>query len=577
MTTLLTGGAAGATGSALLQGSQRPRLFTCPPYVTSAGEDVIDACAKAGLLLDDWQRWYLTQAMGERDGDGKWAAFACCLICSRQNGKDVCLEARQLAGLFYWGETLIIHTAHLFATAQEAYLRILGLIEGCPDFDAKVARTPASHGEEGIELLPTATVITGPGGRQITRSRTARLRFLARNKGAGRGFTGDLVIYNESMYLHSDGVAASMPTMMSRMAMTDGGPQVWYTGSAGVGAESQQLARVRRRAEKSIEAGRSLSSLCFAEWSAVLCDETCGLDCDRHDNPDAPVTHAKANPGYNLPGRIDAEMVERARDELDDDKFAREILGVGTYPAPDNGWQVIPKNWWTATMTVTERPAQCVFAIDTTPEFTWTSIAACGPAGEDRRPRLELADHRGGSKWAIEAAVKLDSLRGPTVWVVDKRAAAGTLIGRLVEAGLTVESPQATEVSLACGRLYDAFKDGDLSHPDDREVRAGMAGLAQRRLGEGMAWDRRATVVDISGVYAYTFAFWGWEKFGETNYDARSSVHFDGEEIVRLCLSGAYGPADLIRLRGRGLLPDELLGRLEQEGVRIPAQILAGT
>ena len=577
MTILLSGGGPGATGSGLLQGNQRPRLFTAPPHVTSAGEDVIDACAKAGLLLDDWQRWYLTQAMGERDGDGKWAAFSCCVICSRQNGKDVILEARQLAGLFYWGETLIIHTAHLFATAQEAYLRILGLIEGCPDFDAKVARTPASHGEEGIELLPTATVITGPRGNQITRSRTARLRFLARNKGAGRGFTGDCVIYNEAMYLAADGVAASMPTMMSRMSHTDGGPQIWYMASAGVGAESQQLSLVRSRAEKSIAAGRSLSSQCFAEWSAVLCDETCPVDCDRHDDIEAPETAAKANPGYNLPGRIDAEMVERARDEMDDEKFAREILGVGTYPAPEHGWQVIPKRWWAGTMTTAERPPRAVFAIDTTPDFTWTSIAACGP-GDGDKPRLELVDHRGGSKWAIEAAVRLDSVRGPTVWAVDKRAPAGTLIGRLVEAGLRIESPTAPDVGLACGRLYDAFKDGDLTHPDDREVARGMAGLATRRLGEGMAWDRRAATVDISGVYAYTFAFWAWERFGaEGMYDVASSVHFDGEEIVRLCLAGVYGAQDLIRLRGRGLLPDELLGRLEQEGVRIPASILAGT
>jgi hypothetical protein len=554
----------------LVTGEQRPRLFSCPAYATSAGADVIELAGKAGLFLDDWQRWFLTQAQGERDPDGKWAAFAVALICSRQNGKDVILEARQLAGLFAFGETLIIHTAHEFRTAQEAFLRILQLIEGYPDLDQEVAKAPASHGEEGIILKPTPTVITGAGGHQITRSRTARLRFLARHKGAGRGFTGDLVIYNEAMYLDSGPVAASLPTMATRMSQTDGGPQVWYTGSAGVGAASQQLARVR---ERGIAGG---TSLCFAEWSIELCDEACPPRCGAHDDPGTEQAAAKANPGYNLPGRYDPEMVQRFRDEMDEPTFLREILGVGTYPVPAEGWAVIPKTWWASTMAGDDqRAARPVFAIDTTPDRAYTSVAACGTPGGTDKPRIELCDHRAGQRWAAAYAASLDERRGPGVWIVDKGAAAGTLIGALEDAGLRVECPTATDVAHACGRLYDALRDREIDHACDREVQTGLAGLAQRRLGAGFAWDQRAAVVDISGVYAYTFAFWGWEKFGgqPADYDTGESVGFGPAQIISLFTSGTYGAEQMRRMRGRGLITDDMLAGLAAAGVHVPAGI----
>ena len=61
---------------------------------------------------------------GER-ADGKWAAFETALIVPRQNGKGSILEARELAGLFLFGEQLILHSAHEFKTAQEAFRRVL--------------------------------------------------------------------------------------------------------------------------------------------------------------------------------------------------------------------------------------------------------------------------------------------------------------------------------------------------------------------------------------------------------------------------------------------------------------------
>ncbi len=96
-----------------LLGSQTPSIESVPPFSSSAAEEAIELAATAGLTLDPWQQHVLRGALGER-ADGKWAAFEVGLVVSRQNGKGSILEARELAGLFLFGEQLILHSAHEF-------------------------------------------------------------------------------------------------------------------------------------------------------------------------------------------------------------------------------------------------------------------------------------------------------------------------------------------------------------------------------------------------------------------------------------------------------------------------------
>jgi hypothetical protein len=154
--------------SVALTGAQRPRVSSYPQAVSSAGVEAVELAASAGLILDDWQQHVLNVGLGER-ADGKWAAFEVGLIVGRQNGKGSILEARELAGLFLFGEQLILHSAHEFKTAQEAFRRVLGLVQNTPDLEKLVSRVRTSHGEEGIELR-----------------NGARLRFVARSTGSGR-------------------------------------------------------------------------------------------------------------------------------------------------------------------------------------------------------------------------------------------------------------------------------------------------------------------------------------------------------------------------------------------------------
>ena len=168
----------------VLLGAPRPRLLHLPAEVwttpnaddvfsySEAGREAFELAASAGLVLDEWQRFVLDVGLSER-ADGKWSAFEVGLIVPRQNGKGSVLEARELAGLFLFGERLILHSAHEFKTANEAFLRVRTLIENTPDLMRKVKQIRQAN-EVSIEMK------TG-----------ARLMIVARSRGSCRGFVGE--------------------------------------------------------------------------------------------------------------------------------------------------------------------------------------------------------------------------------------------------------------------------------------------------------------------------------------------------------------------------------------------------
>ena len=558
---------AGDPFGASMFGVQRPTFFSCPRWVTSAGGECMEKAAEAGLILDPWEAWFLIHALGETD-EGRWSSFAVKLVCSRQNGKGAILEARELGGLFVFGEELMIHSAHRFNTAQEQYLRILTRIENTRSMIRKVARIPASHGEEGIELFPTPTIITGPGGRDVTVSRTPRLRFLARSKSAARGFTGDLIVLDEDMVLDADDCAAMIPSVSARGRLTQAGPQIWYMGSAGIGKESSQSARVRRNGM------RGGTSLCFGEWSVTLHDEYCGRGCQAPDHLDPydEATIAAANPGYGL--RLEHEIAVATRDNLGIEKWAQETLGVGNYPSAEDGFAVFSERMWDA-IRVRDgiRPERPVAAIDVAPERASAAIGVCGMRPDGRRA-VEVADHRRGAGWVVDAAAGINHRRGPMTWIVDPRTDAGSLIGDLEDAGLRVEQMRAMDVAQAFGMFYDAVRasPAEVVEYGDPGLRKAVGGADTRRISEGRGWDRISAAIDITTIVAVTNAYWGHKRFGgDLDYDLGNSVGFDVTEIIRLWKMGTYGPHDLVRLASLGILRAADLGAIEAAGIPVPA------
>ena len=457
--------------SGVPRGDQRPRICSVPRSAWSEGARVADLSASAGLVLDDWQAWVLDQGLGRRE-DRMWAAFEVALIVSRQNGKGSILEALELAALFLddFGAELILHSAHEFKTAQEAFLRIRSLITSSPLLERRVERIRTSNGSEAIELR---------NGR--------RLRFIARSKGSGRGFAADLVILDEAYNLGDDEMAALLPTLSTRP-----NPQVWYTSTAGT-ETSVQLGRVRERGQAGDD-----PSLAFFEWSV-------GEDYD----PDDVAAWARANPGLGI--RISPEYVARERAALEGAAFARERLGVGMYPTDlADAWQVISKASWLSLLDARSVPEDPVaFAADAMPGGSHAAVAVAGRRA-DGLLHVEVTDHREGTAWLVPRLTELVRKHDPCAVVIDPTSQAASAIDALEAAGVEVMKPAPREAAQACGQFFEAATDSrELRHRGDPALATALGGAQSRPLADAWAWARRNAAADICPLVAVTLAAWG--------------------------------------------------------------------
>ena len=489
----------------VLRGSQDPRILWVPPHDRSdTGVEAVGLAADVGLRLDPWEAFVLERSLDER-GD-RWAAFEIALLVSRQNGKGAILEARELAGLFLLDEQLILHSAHEYKTAAEGFRRLLGLIEGSDMLRRRVRQVRTSHGEEGLELLDGA-----------------RLRFIARSTGSGRGFSGDCVILDEAQNLPDAAVEALMPTMSARP-----NPQLWYTFTAPDKdlAPCDHVARVRKRARRGGDPG-----LFYAEWSIDPHTDFCPAGCAEHDDPASIRSWLRANPGAGI--RISVEHMAREFASMGAAGFARERLGVGNWPADAAGWQVISEEVWAALEDDASQAGDPVcFAADVTPDRGWGAIGVAG-----RRPdgnvHVEAVDHRPKTSWMVPRLLELQERWRPCAVVIDAGGGAGSLIPELKEAGfepVTASSdppeggmalliPTMREVAQACGAFYDAATDAKvLRHLGQPELAVALAGALKRPLGDAWAWDRKGGV-DISPLVAVTLAGWGLATRGHLTDD----------------------------------------------------------
>lgn len=461
-----------------------------PPSEFSAGARAVELAKLAGLTLDPWQEFVLEQSLGERE-PGRWAAFEVGIVCARQNGKNEILIARELAGLFLLGERLLIHTAHEAVTSNEAFIRLVDVIEDCPSLAKRIRPRGIKHGKgaEGLELK---------SGQ--------RIQFKTRTKNAGRGFSADFVALDEAMILTEAAYGALLPTLSARP-----NPQVWLTGSAvdqEVHEDGIVFARVRERGT----AGDP--SLAFFEFGAEGDNPSMLTDAELDD----PESWATANPGLGI--RIFAEHIEKERRSMDARTFAVERLGVGDWPRTDGlaGVPITPEAWRACEDKKSEITGAMCLALDVSPERDG-SISVAG-FRSDGKMHVEAIEHRKGTGWMVERIVQLVERHRPAGIVCDALSPAVSVLPELTEElkqrGL-LSSLQAKEIvttnsrehAAGCGMIFDAVSQDTLRHLGTKELGEAIRGSVKRPLSDAWAWHRVNSSVDISPLVAVTLALWG--------------------------------------------------------------------
>jgi len=514
---------------------------------------VVDLCAGAGLFLDPWQEFTLECALWEQpspedEDDWEWSAFEVGLLISRQNGKGAILEARELGGLYLFEEELILHSAHEFKTSTEAYRRIKNRIEGCGWMLRRVASNgfQSAHGNEGIELKPTRVIISGPAAWQRTGGKVCRLRFVARTTGSGRGFTADLVIWDEAFNLPETVVGAQLPTLSAVP-----NPQLWYTSSA-VDKDVHQwgvtLARVRARALAEIseapappgaEVDDDRGGLAWLEWQADEDKISQALDRSVEEVralAGDPEQWCAANAGVGF--RLKERRIRREFRAMGLRTFLVERLGIGFWPDLDADANRIDYDRWVAIGDPGSRPGTCIaLGVEVSLDGRTAAIASAGRREEDGRFHIKVTDHRpgGGTAWVVPRILDLCARYHVCVVLLNPASPAGALIADLVSPDPEDEDSgplprwkarrsaygglrevSAREYAASCGEIVaDVSVEADrLRHCGQQPLNDAVREAGTRPLSESWAWDQRSSTADITTLIAVTLALHGFRLHG---------------------------------------------------------------
>lgn len=461
-------------------GSQEPSFWHAPEYAQTDIEEIVDFCLAIGIDLDLAQEFVLANSMGTRP-DGMWAAKRVGLCAPRQNGKSVLLEVRALYGAFVLREPLTIHSAQLFSTAKEQFLRACERIENTPLLAKQVKAVTRTNSQEAIVLHS--------GSRILYRSRSGM---------SGRGLSADCIILDEAMFLTEEIMSALEYTLSARP-----NAQLWYAGSA-INQQDPQMdgepfARLRQRGHA------REPRVAWFFW---------GLD---YENPDHvplevagdPANWAAANPAFG--SRILHETVEDEFAGRSVRSFAVERLGVGDWPAVEAGMTtLIPLDAWDECEDVESQPMDPVcMAFDVNPERSRGVVAVAGRRS-DGKLHVEVIEYwRDGTAGLVPYLIERWDRHQPFRVVCDGASPAASLVPDLVKAGVKVVALTAPEMARGCGALYDGVVQGEVRHRGGDLLRDAIRGAVKRPLVDAWAWSRRNSNVDISPLVAITLALWG--------------------------------------------------------------------
>jgi hypothetical protein len=458
-----------------------PPRYTTPrsPERRTLGGRVAEVAELLGTPLMPWQRHVADVALEVDPDTGLLAYREVVLTVPRQSGKTtLLLTVMAHRALGFGARQRIVYTAQDRLSARKKWE------------DEHVLQLESSP-------LRSMFGVRRQIGQEAIRWHNGSLHGLtAPSEKAVHGETLDLGVIDEAFAREDDRVEQGMkPAMVTRPQ-----PQLWVVSTAGT-RKSIYLRKKVDAGRLAVQAGITSGAAAF-EWSAPV-----GAD------PGSPDTWYGCMPALGRTARVGAIRADFQTMELEE--FCRAYLNWWPSDTPAE-WQVIGQQVWAALADprsqITDRPA---FAVDTTPDRTWTAIGASGLRADGLR-HVEVVEHHRGTAWAIPRLKELNERWRPCANVIAPGGPAGSLIGEAEAAGLDILKASVRDIAHGCGALYDATGANPLvdtpawlRHLDQPELNAALAGAQRRDLGEGWLWARKGLTVDISPLVAVTEAAWG--------------------------------------------------------------------
>ena len=418
-----------------MRGSQEPRIQIEPDRAGSDGNDAALLMSEYGYDLDDWQKTVLNCWLG-KDDSGKYNVTNAGLALPRQNGKNVCLEAREFFGLVINGER-ILHTAHQVRTSKKSFRRLAAMFtdKRHPEVTDIVKNIRYTNGEECIEL--------DNGGL---------IEFSARSRQAARGFDGiSLVVYDEAQELTDDQVEAIMATLS---ASATGTRQIIYTGTPPYPNCPGEVFR-RRRKVCMTDPGKHD---CWHEWSVH------GEKIDDINVEDTSLWYM-TNPALGI--RLDEEFTKEEQRTMSKDGFARERLGWWSpvYEQKED-YAISEASWNECATTETKPEGKIAYGVKFSADGSEICLSGAVLAN-DGKVYIELIERKAtgqGTRWLAEwlnqryekaCCVVIDGKNGCDI-LIDRISDVWRMRGSVIR-------PSVREVIASVSALTDAVNENTLS------------------------------------------------------------------------------------------------------------------
>lgn len=461
-----------------MTGSQEPRYKIEPHRATTDGGDAALLMSEYGVNLDPWQATVLDAWLG-RDDTGKYNVTSAGLALPRQNGKNVCLEAREFFGLVVNGER-ILHTAHQVRTSKKSFRRLAGMFtdKRHPEVLDIVKQIRYTNGEEQIELTNGGSI-----------------EFSARSRQAARGFDGiSLVVYDEAQELTDDQVEAIMATLS---ASATGTRQIIYTGTPPYPGCPGEVFR-RRRTVCITDAGRHDS---WHEWS-VAADSVAEINTE-----DTSLWYT-TNPALGI--RLDEEFTAEELRSMSPDGFARERLGWWSPLLEHTEDYAIPADVWDACKSAEPKPeGKTAYGVKFSADGAEVSLcgAVMPKGGKARISLIERRQTGHGTQWLADwlnerykkaSCVVIDGRNGVDV-LIDKIAPTWRMKGSVVR-------PSVRDVIASVSTLTDALNEKTVTWYDGQDMLRESAVTSVKRPiagGWGFGGD------NSTPIEAAALALWG--------------------------------------------------------------------
>lgn len=461
-----------------MKGSQEPRLKIFPDYKTTDGTDAGELMAAYGSRLDQWQQdivnvWLAT------DESGAYIDTSAGLSVPRQNGKNVCIEAREFYGLIVNGER-ILHTAHQVKTSKKSFRRMAAMFEDRthPEIMALVKQIRRTNGEEEIELKN--------GGL---------IGYSARSRQSARGFDGiSLIVYDEAQELTDDQLEATLATLA---ASATGTRQSIYAGTPPYPGCPGTVFKRRRKICQTVPGMHDS----WHEWS-IPGDSIEDIKLD-----DTGLWYM-SNPALGI--RLTEEQTEVELKSMSPDGFARERLGWWKPEFEKRQDLAIDPEAWAACRSGAPKPeGKTAYGIKFT--LDGSEVVLCGAVIPKEGPaRISLIERQPtgrGTQWLADWLTA--RYKQASCIVIDGRNGVDVLIEKIADtwrAKGSVIKPNVKQVIASVGMLTDAINEKKITWYDKQPALEDSALSAVKRpIGGGYGFGGE----NAAPIEAAALAYWG--------------------------------------------------------------------